>query len=131
MQGKNLRKQLEGLAPGDLVCVDWCDASVGKSLGSGVAVDVPVKSWGVFIGVLGEKNKHIVVAQNTFRYSDGGLFDIDYTAVPLSCTANITIIAKGYIESNTAVNLVNSFLMGGRRAAHERKIHQQSVKNHG
>jgi len=53
--------------------VEWSDASVGKSLGSGVAVDVPVRSWGVFIGVLGEKNKHIVLAQNSFRYSSGVL----------------------------------------------------------
>jgi len=129
LHGKNLRKQLEGLAPGDLVSVDWCDASVGKSLGSGVAVDVPVKSWGIFIGVLGEKSKHIIIAQNSFRYSDG-LFDIDYTAIPLSWTAKITLVAKGHIEPKIATSLVNSFLMGGRRVFHERKIQQQSVKNH-
>jgi hypothetical protein len=130
LQSKNLRKQLEQLAPGDLVSVDWCDASVGKSLGSGVAVDVPVQSWGIFIGVLGEKNKHIVLAQNSFRYSDG-LFDIDYTAIPLSWTANINVIVKGHVEPKAATILVNSFLMGGRRAFRERKIQQQSVKNHG
>jgi len=80
---KQVLNQLENLSPGCLVCVEWSDASVGKSLGSGVAVDVSVKSWGVFIGVLGEKNKHIVLAQNSFRYSNS-LFDIDYTAIPLT-----------------------------------------------
>ena len=28
---KGLKKVFSGLKPGDLVCVEWCDASVGKS----------------------------------------------------------------------------------------------------
>jgi hypothetical protein len=63
-----MMKQLESLSPGDLICVDWYDASIGKSLGSGVDVDVPVKSWGIFVGLLGQKNKHIILAQNDFLY---------------------------------------------------------------
>ena len=128
MQGRNLRKQLEGLAPGDLVSVDWCDASIGKSSGSGMAIDVPVRSWGVFIGVLGQKSKHIVLAQNSFKYSDG-LFDIDYTAIPVSWTFNILIISKSSVDGKTAGKLVNSFLLGGRRAFVKRTF-QKSVKNH-
>jgi hypothetical protein len=123
-----LRKQLEGLAPGDLVSVDWCDASIGKSSGSGMAIDVPVRSWGVFIGVLGQKSKHIVLAQNSFKYSDG-LFDIDYTAIPVSWTFNILIISKSSVDGKTAGKLVNSFLLGGRRAFVKRTF-QKSVKNH-
>ena len=128
MQAKNLRKNLEGLAPGDLISVDWCDASIGKSSGSGMAIDVPVRSWGVFIGVLGEKSKHIVLAQNSFKYSDG-LFDIDYTAIPVSWTVNVVILGKGSVDVKTAGKLVNSFLLGGRRAFVKRTF-QKSVKNH-
>jgi hypothetical protein len=128
LQVKNLRKNLEGLAPGDLISVDWCDASIGKSSGSGMAIDVPVRSWGVFIGVLGEKSKHIVLAQNSFKYSDG-LFDIDYTAIPVSWTVNVVIISKGSVDGKTAGKLVNSFLLGGRRAFVKRTF-QKSVKNH-
>jgi acetamidase/formamidase len=128
LQVKNLRKNLEGLAPGDLISVDWCDASIGKSSGSGMAIDVPVRSWGVFIGVLGEKSKHIVLAQNSFKYSDG-LFDIDYTAIPVSWTVNVVIIAKASVDVKTAGKLVNSFLLGGRRAFVKRTF-QKSVKNH-
>jgi hypothetical protein len=125
---KQVLKQLESLSPGCLVCVEWNDASVGKSLGSGVAVDVPVQSWGIFIGVLGEKNKHIVIAQNSFKYASN-LWDIDYTAIPLTWTANLIVLAKDHIPQETAKQLVNSFLMGGRRAFGQRTF-QQRVKNH-
>jgi hypothetical protein len=128
VQDKNLRKQLEKLSSGDLVCVEWCDASVGTSLGSGVAVDVPVKSFGVFIGVLGSKNKHVVIAQNAFKYSDG-FFDIDYTSIPLSWTVQIILVTKNLVNSTEAQYLVNSFLMGGRRTLQNR-TRQQKVRNH-
>lgn len=128
MQDKHLKKQVEKLSPGDLVCVEWCDASVGKSLGSGVAVDVPVKSFGVFIGVLGSKNKHVVIAQNAFKYSDG-FFDIDYTSIPLSWTVQIILVVKNLVNSTEAQYLVNSFLMGGRRTLQNR-TRQQKVRNH-
>lgn len=125
---KQVLKDLENLSPGSLVCVEWSDASVGKSLGSGVAVDVPVKSWGVFIGVLGERNKHIVIAQNTFQYSTS-FYDIDFTAIPQTWTAAIRVLVKDHVSEQTAKQLVNSFLMGGRRSSNRRTF-QQRVKNH-
>jgi hypothetical protein len=63
---KGLKKVFKSLNPGDLVCVEWCDASVGKSSGSGVCIDVPVKSWGIYVGLFGERAKHIVLAQKVF-----------------------------------------------------------------
>jgi hypothetical protein len=55
---KAVHKQVKGLSPGDLVRVEWFDASIGKSLNGGMAgIDVPVKSWGIFLGVLGQKNQ--------------------------------------------------------------------------
>lgn len=129
---KDLKKQLDSLDIGDLICVEWCDASVGKSLGSGGAIDVPVRSWGVFIGVLGVKAKHIVLAQNSFCYADG-LFDLDYTAVPLNWPVDITVIAKGYIPKEAAGKLVNSFMLGGHRMlsrggrAFQRKMFQKRL----
>jgi hypothetical protein len=80
---KELNSQIRQLSAGVLVCVEWCDASIGKSLSNGIGgIDVPVKSWGVFIGVLGKSREHVILAQNCFQYSDG-LYDIDYTAIPL------------------------------------------------
>ena len=126
MVKKNLKKQLKNLQLVDLIKVDWADASVGKSLSGGLhGIDVPVTSWGIFIGILGERNKHIILGQNNFRYADG-LYDIDYTAIPVSWTFNITVIAKSHVQPEEAKQLLNSFLMGGRRT-HPK---QQRVKNH-
>lgn len=126
---KEVIKQIRSLSLGDLVRVDWFDASIGKSLGGGLGgIDVPVCSWGVFVGVLGEKNKHIILAQNSFRYSDN-LYDIDYTAVPTTWTVNITVIIKNHIKPDEAQNLLNSFLTNAKRT-NERKIKQQKVRNH-
>jgi hypothetical protein len=122
-------KQIKHLNAGDLVRVDWFDASIGKSLSGGVGgIDVPVFSWGVFLGVLGEKNKHIILAQNSFRYADG-IFDIDYTAVPKDWTANITVIARNHIMPEETKHLLNSFLIGGKNNT-SRRSKQQKVRNH-
>jgi hypothetical protein len=126
---KEVDIQIRDLRPGDLVKIEWFDASVGKSLSGGLAgIDVPVKSWGIFIGVLGEKNRHIILAQNNFRYADG-LYDIDYTAIPLDWASNIQVILKNHIHKDEAEQLLNSFLKGGRRAFNKR-IHQKKVINH-
>jgi len=126
---RQILKQIKGLQLGDLVKVEWFDASIGKSLSGGLdGIDVPVQSWGIFLGVLGEKNKHIILAQNNFRYSDG-VYDIDYTAVPLAWALNMTVIAKNHIQPEETKQLLNSFLLGGKRAF-KRRIKQQRVRNH-
>jgi len=129
MNRKQLKKVLGDLRSGDLVCVEWSDASVGKSSGSGVSIDVPVKSWGVYVGLFGERAKHIVLAQNSFRYSDG-LFDLDYTAIPASWALDLTVIAKSHLPENVAKSLVNSFLLGGRRAFNHQRMFQRRASIH-
>ncbi|MCX8178171.1 MAG: hypothetical protein N3F10_07785 [Candidatus Bathyarchaeota archaeon] len=115
---KEIERLVRELSPGDLVRVEWFDASIGKSLSGGLeGIDVPVVSWGVFLGVLGSRNKHIILAQNCFHYA-GGCYDIDYTAVPLNWTVKAVAIAKGHVCEVKA--LLNSFLTGGRRAFPQR-----------
>jgi hypothetical protein len=104
---------------------------VGKSSGSGMAIDVPVKSWGIFVGLIGDKVKHIVIAQNSFRYSDG-LFDLDYTAIPLSWAVDVSVLVKEHIPKDAAAKLVNSFMMGGHRSfsrprTFQRRMFQQRL----
>ena len=126
---KEVDKQVKDLHAGDLVRIEWFDASVGKSLSGGLAgIDVPVKSWGIYIGLLGQKNKHIILAQNNFQYADG-LYDIDYTAIPTAWTSNIQVIQENHVPADEAEQLLNSFLKGGRKALNER-IHQKRVINH-
>jgi hypothetical protein len=131
---KEILNQIKGLAAGDLVCVEWCDASIGKSLSNGLSgIDVPVKSWGVYVGILGQRRKHIILAQNCFRYSDG-LYDIDYTAVPVPWTMNATAIAKNHVTMEEAKHLLNSFLvnekMKNEKPRSSRCSRQQRVRNH-
>ena len=126
---KEVVKQVKGLTLGDLVKVDWFDASIGKSLSGGLnGIDVPVTSWGIFIGLLGQKNKHRILAQNNFRYADG-LYDIDYTAVPTAWAINITVIIKNHIKPEDAKQLLHSFLIGGKQST-QRNKKQQRVTNH-
>jgi len=120
---KNVLKQISELNRGDLVRVEWWDASIGRSLASGTEVDIPVKSWGVFIALLGEKRKHIVLAQNSFRYTDN-LYDVDYTSIPLSWALNVTVIKKAEVDDDVANRLLQSFLAGRCRTIKKR------TKNH-
>jgi len=124
LKKNELRKIVEGLNVGDLVCCEWCDASVGKSRVIGTAIDVPVKSWGIYMGLYGEKTKHVVLAQNCFRYSDG-IYDLDYTALPLSWAAAVKVLGKEHIPKDVAIELVNSFLLGGHRGESRTRIFQQ------
>ena len=123
---RELKKQLERLSPGDLVMVEWCDASIGKSRDSGATIDIPAKSWGIFIGVLGSKAKHIVLAQNSFRYSDG-VFDLDYTAIPLGWAFNVSVLMKEHIPKEVVSKLVSSFMVGGHRSLNRSKTFQRRV----
>lgn len=116
MPKNDLKKQLKGIKAGDLIEVVWGDASIGKSMDSGLDVDIPVYSWGVFIGVLGQKNKHIILGQNTFRYADG-LYDVDYTAIPLTWTESVKVLQKQIVAPEISVHLLYGFMKGGRRGA--------------
>lgn len=133
---KELNSQIKQLNAGDLVCVEWCDASIGKSLANGIGgIDVPVKSWGVFIGVLGKKREHVILAQNCFQYSDG-LYDIDYTAVPLPWATSAAVLEKGYVAAEEAEVLLHSFTInqkakGGEKTTFNRsRCAQRRLRNH-
>ena len=127
---KQVLKALENVSPDDLIAVEWCDASVGKSSGSGMAIDVPVKSWGIFVGLIGDRVKHIVLAQNSFRYADG-LYDLDYTAIPIGWAVDSSVLVKAHIPKDSACKLVNSFLMGGHRAFNRPRTFQRRLSTHG
>ena len=134
---KEIQTQIKNLCAGDLVCVEWTDASIGKSLSNGLGgIDVPVRSWGVFIGVLGKKREHIVLAQNCFQFSDG-LYDIDYTAVPLPWATSASVVEKGYVQADEAKVLLNSFTInqkakgeGEKTTFNRSRCAQRRLRNH-
>ena len=105
---KQIQKSLEECKLGDLICVDWCDASCGKSSLNGGNIDVPVRSWGVYLGLMGNKIKQIVLAQNSFRFNNA-LYDLDYTAIPISWATEIQCIQPGHIPREVVEDLLRSF----------------------
>ncbi len=121
---RRVAEQIGSLQLGDLVRVEWTDASIGKSIGSGDSIDVPVVSYGIYLGCLGQKHQHIILAQNSFRYSNG-LYDVDYTAIPVSWSLKITVVSEREIEPAVAQKLLTSFLQGRCRTLKRR------TSNHG
>jgi hypothetical protein len=134
---KEITNQIKSLSAGDLICIEWCDASIGKSSSNGVGgIDVPVRSLGVYIGVLGKRREHVILAQNAFRYSDG-LYDIDYTAVPLPWATSASVIQKGHVGGEEAKVLLNSFTINQKAKAEGEKTtfnrgrcSQRRLRNH-
>jgi len=119
---KRLLNQLKDLQLGDLIRVEWTDASIGRSM-SAENIDVPVVSYGVYLGLLGEIRKHIVLCQNSFKYTNG-IYDVDYTAIPASWPIKIAVIQKTAVDFETAKVLLQSFLSGRCRTIKRR------VRNH-
>jgi len=108
---KEILKQIKGLRPGTLLRVEWFDASTAKTAMGG-PIDIPVKSWGIFLGVFGEKNKHIILGQNSFRMTEEGLHDIDYTAIPITWTVNVFVVSPNEVDDQEAQRLIQSFIAG-------------------
>lgn len=127
-----LLKRVESVRLGDLVALEWTDASVGKSLASGMDVDIPVRSWGVYIGLMGQKNKHVVLAQTTYKFSET-FYDIDYVSVPLSWTTSIQVLIRACVSPEVTDVLRTSFFVGGHRPGAHRnaRSRQQRVRRHG
>ena len=111
---KQILKLLENVKPGDLIAVDWCDASCGKSSQNGGSIDVPVRSWGVYLGLMGQKIKQIVLAQNSFRFNNA-LYDLDYTAIPISWATEIQCIQDSHIPKEIVDDLLRSFSSDNNR----------------
>jgi hypothetical protein len=104
----SLENQLASRSPGDLVCCMWTDASKGKTSTNGGIIDVPVRSWGVFVGMFGRR-KHIILSQNSFEHADG-FCDLDYTAIPQGWIEDIQIIAAKYTPEDALRVLIASFV---------------------
>jgi len=125
---RQLAKQIKSVGLGALVRVEWFDASTGK-VAMGGPIDIPVKSWGIFLGVFGERNRHVVLAQNMFRMNDQGLFDIDFTAIPLSWTVSVSVISPNCLDSDEAQKLQQSFIVGATKKRTTKRA-QRRIKNH-
>ena len=123
---KEILKQIEALNPGDLVFVLWNDASIGSSFRS-AGIPVPVRSWGIYVGSVGEP-KHMILTQNDFAYNYE-LRDDDYTAVPHPWATKIVILEKNHVSREDAEIMLKNILSGAG-SRRRRRIFQMRAENH-
>lgn len=135
--GKSLKRKLEACKPGDLVVVDWLDSSHGRietqrklrETRPGVAaIDCPVKSFGVFLGLFGKKSQHIVVSSSLWVYTaveDYG--QVDTIVIPIGCVEDIKVLQSQVLDANNVMLCRSAFLQGrcytfGRRVQINNKV---------
>jgi len=113
---REVRKQIKGLQLGDLIRVRWFDACKGEALideqsDTTVQFDVPVTSWGVFLGLVGEKTKHVLLIRDHFQMNaSSGVYDIDFSVVPIGMINAIEVLKQGELEPKVAELLQQAFL---------------------
>ena len=113
---KRIAKQIKALRLGDLVRVEWFDASkgearVGKDTRSDVQFDIPVKSWGVFLGIMGRKTKHVVLLRDHFEMSAPlGVYDVDFNVIPVGMISYVVVLKKAELDREVAALLQIAFL---------------------
>ena len=136
---REVRKQIKGLQLGDLIRVRWFDACKGEarideqSKESAVQFDIPVTSWGVFLGVVGEKTKHVLLIRDHFQMNaTSGVYDIDFSVVPIGMIHAIEVLKRSELEPKVAELLQQAFLKARTNKRKGRIILHlnQEVENH-
>jgi len=124
---------------GDLIRVRWFDACKGEaridkqSEEAKVQFDVPVTSWGVFLGLVGEKTKHVLLIRDHFQMNaSSGVYDIDFNVVPIGMIHAIEVLKQGELEPEIAKLLLQAFLKARTNKRKGRIILHlnQEVENH-
>ena len=116
-------KALEEVKPGDLVLVEWLDASRGKlqtnvelrEMGTARAVnDSPVKTYGVFIGLFGKKSQHIVTVASFWAFTSVADYgQVDTMIVPIGCVEKVEVLHRAVLDVSQ-VNLCQTAFIEGR-----------------
>ena len=116
-------KQLGELQLGDLVEVTWLDASKGKietveemreTGAAGAEIDVPVISYGVYIGAFGKIAKHIVLVASQWLFVQG-YGQIDCTIIPVGTVENIRVLLPKLIDVENVRVCQQAFIHGRAR----------------
>ena len=98
---KGVQEVISSLRFGDSIIVEWLDASEATGSLKGAKIDTPVSSWGVFLGIKGERTKHLIIAKE--------IVDVDrachYNAVPLGMIKRIRVIERGTLDPKTMKTL--------------------------
>ncbi len=88
---------LEGLRFGDLIEVEWWDASSGtlrvrRGRRREERVGVLVRTVGYFACVKADEKPHLVFMQDIYQIDEGrGVYDFTYTAIPVENLQRVTL----------------------------------------
>jgi hypothetical protein len=120
---KKVLKQLSDLQLGDLVEVTWLDASRGKletveelreAGAAGAEIDLPVQSYGVYIGAFGKIAKHIVLVASQWLFAQG-YGQIDCTIIPVGTVQNISVLVSKLMDAESVRVCQQAFIHGRAR----------------
>jgi len=115
--------QLKNLNHGDLVEVTWLDASKGKietveemreTGAAGAEIDLPVTSYGVYIGTFGKIARHIVLVASQWLYTQG-YGQIDCTIIPVGIVENIKVLKPKLMDAEHVRVCQQAFIHGRAR----------------
>lgn len=86
---------VESLCFGDVVEVDWLDASeVTGCLGGEGGFDTPVRSVGYFLGLKGGRLRYLVVAKEVILSGEA----FHYNVIPLGMVERVRVLARDVLE---------------------------------
>ncbi|MEM2102316.1 MAG: hypothetical protein QXM22_02240 [Candidatus Bathyarchaeia archaeon] len=111
---KEITQTAKNLQFGDLIEVDWLDASEASGRLESGKFDTPVRSVGYFLGLKGRKTKYLVIAKELVRTCDA----FHYNVIPLGMVETINIVAKEILNlDNISIlkKFVHSFLRRPRQ----------------
>jgi len=95
---------------GDLVQVDWLDASEAKDVISHDRFDTPVCSVGFFLGLKGRQAKHIVIAKE--------IIDVrtyHYNVIPVGMVTRLVVHSRAALTATAKRRLKKLYLRTFRR----------------
>jgi hypothetical protein len=90
-----VEKTITNLRFGDLVQIDWLDASEAKGRLEKGSFDTPVCSVGWFLGLKGRKTRHLVIAKEFIR----GACAFHYNVIPLGMVENVRVFGRKVLDA--------------------------------
>lgn len=111
---KQILKKIKALQLGDLAEIFWLDASKGeariqKKGKTKTQFDIPVQSTGYFIGIAGQKTKHVILVRDSFQISSD-VYDIDWNCVPIGMIYEVKVARPSALNLQLATHLQKAFL---------------------
>lgn len=97
MADSNAMEVIDSLRFGDLIQVDWLDASEATGKLRGGRFDTPVCSVGFFLGVKGKRAKHVVIAKEIVDVERA----LHYNSIPVRVIEGVCVHKREALDVKT------------------------------